>query len=647
MLLLRIISLLAFFSCFSLYAQIPDITKLGDLGRTSGGSTGNGPLISDAVQSIYGPKTTKWTSEENFFTNRPSYQTLDTSLYRYDCWTYVQRSNNFYQDLGVMGTALRPIFVQVPTTIGATSGFNSYEPYYTSEEIHYHDTKSPYSRFKIIWGGKGRATTSISFSRNINPRWNFGFNYRPIIVVKQIQSKGKNDLQTNSQYYDGYTTFKSKNEKYFLLFNFRRIRHKVNENGGIVVKDKLVLDPSLFDINASPVLTSSQSEWYYRNIHLFHQYEVVKGINVYHKADFTKQTNEYSDDMKVAPQNYYPYREKVDTLKNDKISDKTLFQSMQQEIGAKSDIGKFFLSVYYKYRDFNYTNNYLNGINLAIPTNAVENYVGGSVIWHLDSISKISLEAEQLHSGHYKIDAKVDTRWVEGYFHNSLAKPGFLPSLYRGKTSYWNEKINGTNTMQVKGYAKLKVGSQQFWIGGTVTRTSNLIYFRDSTSKSKDIQPVKPYQSSATQLVYSPEVKLSLRFFRHFYFRPQFIYTIANDEDLIRIPKYFANAQLSYENELFKKRIQINVGVEANWRSEYSPLGYSPVVQQFYIQDGFKSPSYSLVDIFLNGKIRRSRFFFKYHNLLQAFTKIGYLPTPIYPGQRNVLDFGFEFILFD
>ena len=38
-----------------------------------------------------------------------------------------------------------------------------------------------------FWGGQGRATTKVEFIRNINPRWNFGFNYRPILVEKMIQ----------------------------------------------------------------------------------------------------------------------------------------------------------------------------------------------------------------------------------------------------------------------------------------------------------------------------------------------------------------------------------------------------------------------------------------------------------------------------
>jgi hypothetical protein len=89
------------------------------------------------------------------------------------------------------------------------------------------------------------------------------------------------------------------------------------------------------------------------------------------------------------------------------------------------------------------------------------------------------------------------------------------------------------------------------------------------------------------------------------------------------------------------------LGVDLHWKSAYQALGYDPAMQQFYLQDEITSPSFLLADGFLNAKMKRGRLFFKYHNIVQAITKSGHLPTPIYPGQRNIVDFGFELLLFD
>ena len=234
-------------------------------------------IVDDSTRNVYGPQTTRWTTEDDLFRNRPRYRPLDTAVNNYHRWTYVQRFNNYYKDLGVVGTALSQIFPSVSPAIGATSGFKSYEPYFDSQEPVYFDTKSPYSRMHLIWGGKGRAMTGIEFSRNINPRWNFGFNYRPILVEKQIQSSANNDIQTTSHYYDFYTTYRSKKDRYFILFNFKRIRHRVNETGGVALSEDA--DPvEIFNPNAKPRYSSTENEYYRRTFHIFQQYQLVVEI---------------------------------------------------------------------------------------------------------------------------------------------------------------------------------------------------------------------------------------------------------------------------------------------------------------------------------------------------------------------------------
>ncbi|HKZ36962.1 MAG TPA: putative porin, partial [Chryseolinea sp.] len=94
-------------------------------------------------------------------------------------------------------------------------------------------------------------------------------------------------------------------------------------------------------------------------------------------------------------------------------------------------------------------------------------------------------------------------------------------------------------------------------------------------------------------------------------------------------------------------------GVDIHYKSAYYPLGYDVPIQQFYVQEEItdvafkKAPAFPLIDIFFSARIKRGRIFFKYNNLIQAFTKQGYLPTPRYPGQRNIIDFGFDWSFYD
>lgn len=91
----------------------------------------------------------------------------------------------------------------------------------------------------------------------------------------------------------------------------------------------------------------------------------------------------------------------------------------------------------------------------------------------------------------------------------------------------------------------------------------------------------------------------------------------------------------------------MHAGVDLHWKSRYFAPGYDPAIQQFYNQDDFESPAFPLVDIFVNAKIKRARVFFKYNNIMQILQETGYLPTPYYPGQRNIFDFGFDWSFYD
>ncbi len=613
-------------------------------GRRAGSS-----ILDDTTRNVYGPQTSRWTTEQELFENRPNYRPLDTVIANYHRWTYVQRFNNFYKDLGVMGTALSPIFPVAPTTtIGANSGFTAYDPYWTTEEPVYFDTKSPYTKMKIIWGGIGRAMTRIEFSRNINPRWNIGFNYRPILVDKQPQHQ-KGIRQTVSHYYDFFMTFKSKNDRYGLLFNFRRIRHRVNENGGLISPP----ESTIYDGNASPTMVSAQTEDYRRNIHLLQQYQLVKAFQIYHIADFTKQSNTFRQDTTKDSNKLFDYVE-VDSVHNTDVSTLT---SVQNEFGIKGNVGKLFYAGHMKIRTYEYTATYLN------KGSGVETYFGGQMSLAFDSLTKVSGSIEYLLPNYYRIEGRIQSPWLEGYFVNSQSKPGFMQSVYRGSHDYWVNSFSPVSATQAQAFLKFNAGNFQFWSGGTFNLLHNYVYFQevDPIPANKN-QRVLPTQSAGFQSNLSPEIRMTVPLVSHVFLRPQAIYTIkpSNDDNVLQIPDLFVNVQLAYENMLFKNHLQMHAGVDVHYQSTYTPLGYDPAVQQFYVQkaDGAKlQDAYPLVDIFVNAKMRRARLFFKYHNLVQAFTKTGYIITPAYPGtkypgqgypgQSNVIDFGFEFLLFD
>jgi hypothetical protein len=598
-------------------------------------------FVDDSTKNVYGPKTTLWTSEKNIFYNTPTYYTLDTAINNYHRWTHIQQLANFYKDLGNVGTAMNPIFPVISSTIGITSGFSSYNPYFDSEEVKYFNTKSPYTRMRIIWGGNGRATTKVEFSRNVNSRWNFGFNYRPIIVEKQIGSRGQGDRQTVSHYYDFNTNYFSKDSSYFILFNFQRMRAKVKENGGIIINST---DPAvIFDTNAKTNLTTAISEEFRWNFHLFQQYKIADQLQVYHVADRGAQTNKFNHDP-TDTLGLGPLKIKY-TSQIKGYFDETEFKVFQNEVGVKGNLAFLFYNFYAKSRSYERS---MLSLGPAGTVTGLENYFGARARLKIDSLTSLSGHIENLiGTANYLLSGTFESPWLEASIKSTLTKPSLLQQAYSGSHDLWSNSFNNVSSSQLGGFLKAHAGPLFISPGATFYTFTNYVFFREDAANVS--QTIAPFQSAGTQVVLSPELRMTLRVLRKLFIRPQVIYTntTKNDDGAFQIPKLFINGQVAYEGFWFKKNLQVQLGVDFHWKSDYNALAYNPSVQSFYVQTTTNTPSFLLADVFLNGKIKRGRVFVKYHNLLNAFKPIGYFPTPNYPGRFNILDFGFELLLFD
>ena len=602
-------------------------------------------VIDDTTKQVYGPKTSRYYFEHEVFFNRITYHPIDTAIRNFHRYNYVQRFNNLYQDLGNIGTAIQPLYYQVPDIIGVTSGFNAFNLYWDAEQIRFYDTKSPYSNIRATLGGKGRSMTRVTFSRNITPQWNFGFNYRTLLIDKQIQRQGKGDRNVRGTYYDIYTSYQSPDSAYRAMFNFRRNNHETDEYGGILNTADGFEYKDYFFINAQPLLTDAASRELRMNAHLYHQYEIGRALQLYHTFDRYRQGNQFLDG--ASENEYYDtHTEGPDTVTT---IDKVKFKYVRNEVGIKGNLLKLFYNGYYAIRDYTFTNYDID----TAGTQGVESFIGGRMSLHLDSIGEVTGWVELQQNGNFRIDGQIKSKWFEGAVKQVQYSPSLLQQKYLGSHDFWNNNnFSNVNVTEVKGYLHYNSNVLKVSPGLTFTRLGNYIFFKENTDTTG--QRVLPLQSSGQQVIASPELKFSLTFMRHINFSTQIIYSkvLDNPDNAIQLPDLFLNAQLSYANIFFNGNLDMHGGIDVHYKSSYYPLGYDVPVQQFYVQQeitgaAFKVPEFPIIDIFFSARIKRGRIFFKYHNLMQTFTKQGYMPTPGYPGQRNIVDFGFDWSFYD
>ena len=603
-------------------------------------------IIDDTTRNIYGPNTSHYYFEDDFFANRNALHKIDTTRWNFHRFSYVQRFDNLYQDLGNIGTAIRPIYNPVSEVIGANTGFDAYDLYWSTETIRYYDTKSPYSNMKLVLGGKGRSMTKVTFSRNITPRWNFGFNYRALLIDKQVMRKGKGDRNIRSTYYDVYSVFHTKDSLYSVFVNYRKNFHQADESGGVKTENRFEFS-DFFDDNAQPNLTEAESNDTRSGYHLFHQLKVGRGLQLYHKGDWYKQRNRFKDSPVDSAFYDFTIRGLLTGKDTFLTRDEVNFNTLRNEVGVKGSLAKLFYNGYAAWRNYGMYYQFYDYESFNRNSTGDEFYLGGRMELQADSLITIRGWAEWMMDDRYQIQGSIKTKWFEASAKRSVSKPTFLQQAYLGSHDFWINNFSNVEGTEVKG--NLIYQSQRLGVypGVKFTTFRNYIFFKEDPASSG--QKVLPIQSSGYQTWVTPELNFSIWFTKHINFNSQILYTkvLENSEDAIQVPDVFVNTQLCYTSIWFRDNLDFQAGVDIHWNKAYYAQAYDPAIQQFYVQQHFLIPEVAVVDLFLNAKIRRARIVVKYNNVLMMFNDYGNIPTPYYPGIRNIIDFGFDWSFYD
>ena len=290
---------------------------------------------------------------------------------------------------------------------------------------------------------------------------------------------------------------------------------------------------------------------------------------------------------------------------------------------------------------------YLYEDGFYLDTKGEELYIGGRMSLELDSLVEVRGWVEWLVEDRYRVEGSINTKWFTASINRVVSTPTFLQQAYRGSHDVWLKNFSNTEYNVIKGNLIYRSGRLSVYPGVSFTTLRNYIFFKNDDFGS--LQTVLPVQSGGYQTFVSPSFSLRINFLRNTSFTTNVIYArmLENADDAVQLPEIFLNSQLAYSNIWFNGNFDFQVGVDFHYKSKYFAPGYDLPIQQFYTQLNMQTPAFPVMDVFLNAKIKRGRIFIKYHNLLKIFNEYGYVPTPFYPGQKNVVDFGFDWSFYD
>lgn len=588
----------------------------------------------------YKVEDSRYFYEEDLFCNNIDIFNLDstlhyidtsiTKLHQYEMW---YRDGNISQDLGSIGSSVKPIYYSAPKTLGLTSGHTGFDPFaFKNSEVKYFDTKRPYSNLDVIMGGNGRQFFKADFGRNIDERSSFGLVFRRLTSIDPIGSNPSKDPFANHYSAQVFFNYHTKNQRYYLLANYRWVNHRLFETGGVKVDSTLEYPDAYFSDVAQPNLTQVTSNDRRNNWHIYQQFNVFDSstsLQLFHVFDREKQKYQYLDEGLENNLNYYPNIYNDSTITNDSSS----FEVIANKAGVKGS-----------FKGLNYTGYLFNRLfyhsrNDSVNYSNYENYAGGSLGYNIDDLDfgvsgdfMIMLNGEYSHIG---LEAKY--KGLKFSYSDDVYSPSMLSQEYFGNHYLWLKTFNAIQSTSYKLSYRLRLKKFIFQPELGIDQIQDLVYY-DSTSN--------PYQEEGIITAIYLGAKFSLDFKKIGWRGFGKYYEI--NSDLLRAPKLFLHNQVYLKGKLFNNVMDFETGIDIYYRSSYKGYGYQAVTQQFILQDSELFWDTWIIDLYFNFKVKNLTLFFKINHVNRGLgSNNGYLSTAGYPGQRRAIGFGVRWKLFD
>ncbi len=631
-------------------------------------------ILDDTTKEIYGKNSTKFFLQKDVFKGVPLNRTIDTSLNYLHYYNYQITSDNWYQNLGNMGTAMKPIFFRAPSELGYRLGFDSYLPYLqTPAEQRYFDTKSPYSELKFLQGTTGEQRLFLLFTRNVNRYWNVGASYNRFTSVKQFSPFSLRDFQTDHHQINIFSSIKSRKDKYMALVSFNYMQHWNYESGGIQLipstADNNIKENGLYLYKYSKVrlqrgdpFLGTAARNYYRNtnLHVYQQFNPLDSgnniLHLFHEGDWKRETQYFRDNNMSVDNAFKTFYGGVNFKDTNMTFYREKLELYQNKVGVKGYTNSLFYSLYYKARTYSLIDT-SQDINTMAKSKTWfhDSFAGGSFGLKINDKFSFSIDGEALIGFNTNSDTGNNYKKHDDYKWNfqarytnwniSLGQSRISPTLLQTRLvnnlanwSYHEDSLTAVLYRNANiSYMKTQ-GAKFIKAGINYQRVDNLIYFRN-TARQDSIK-IKPVQEKGYIDYIQPYIGFRTNY-RWLYFENDLILTHLFKDSTIHMPGWFTMPKIYYQNFLFNRAVELQAGAEVILKETYKADAYAPQYNTFYWQEDFEVKTFPITNLFVNFQISRAKIFLKVSNIFGGqYEQKGYQETPYYAGMKRSFQFG-------
>jgi hypothetical protein len=528
-------------------------------------------------------------------------------------------------------------------------------------------TQVPFTEMDWTFGGPretSEQTFRVRHSQNVNRYFNFGFIYDIIFSLGEYNYQRAEDKTFT--FYTSYT-----GPKYKLYFATGINNLTSWENGGISdVNNMKLFTGRDIEVNLGQ-LNSSKSILKNRNIMLVQKYKIggnavtsdsskVKkkgffGLSGTFTYAFVWETNKrsYSDNNPLS--GFYSsiladststldslyMRSLKNTIRFDFTTDESRKFRLGGGVGIRNELLRFSEIIPSHGKPVTDTVSWYRGSNVLIGK--LFNDIGDKFMWMADG--------ELYLTGYRAGDFVLKGKLVKTFFwKKGPATWNISGDIMNRQPSFWYNRWGSNNFEWTNNFGKefrIDVGTNFSF----PARKAGLRFNYAIIDNYTDFNTLAvPSQHSGGLSVAAISANKEFRVWK-FHLATDLLLQKSSNPDVLDLPLASVRSAFFFEHLFrFKStngRLNTQFGAEVFYYTKYYPYAWMPATGRYYRQDLEKTGDYPYVNVFLNLKLQRTRFFIMYDHVNSGFMGYNYFMIPSYPQNTRMLRYGIAWTFYN
>lgn len=589
--------------------------------------------------------------------------TLNVKQFRFEDWVYTEDGRYLLNALD--GTHnYSPLYdqSQVRNDLGNIGSANHVMRYEWNRPFGFHLRTSR----SAFWKGLNRRNILLSDKMFSNVQYSNGVNRENYLVANftrgfgelldlgfsftRINSTGFYEAQQNTiTDISIFGTFHSKDERYRAAVIVDYSNLKAEENGGLendsVFENNLTTGRNFIAVN----LPQSTNHWKGFDVGLEHRFFLMKQDSSSHMkglrpaVSHSFSAERHSMVYRNVPDTVSKYYENIfsdtsatyDSTNLLGVTNTLRFELVKPDSVKDRIINRLAVGAEHAYHRVSYDSSYVDHIhNVSVVAN-----VNGKLFGKIDWQANGNFMVFGFNIWDLTVDGQFDYAVGRSRFtailDYSLYRPDYISSTYVSNHFVW--KNDWLQTQHLTTGLVYKQEKLRFRGTFSYHLIDNLVMYGVDRL---------PYQSASVNqlMVLRLEEHFRLRWF-HLIVDGAVQWKMTGDD--IRIPVALGRGMFYYQNDLFKKKLRLQVGVEASYSTSYFANAYNPALSEFHIQNDRQVGNYPYLDVFLNLRVKKLRAFVKFTHINAGWLGYNYYMVPNYPANDFAWKFGVNWAFLD